>query len=193
MSTLHEFATWEPLLHVLRSSHTAAPGALGGHVAGRIGAHAYSVPMPWGTMFTMHGQAYDAADRRPEADAVRRVRGALAEAGADGVSFVGRMSPDGPAVLELLDFGPAVEAEGSGPLPGALVLVEGAVPEPWRRLPDPVPGARLSPAADPAALESFVSCANASPTPSAPRKRSWRRRRHASVSRCLTSSRRCTG
>ncbi|GGN81753.1 SMI1/KNR4 family protein [Streptomyces albiflavescens] len=156
MSTLHEFTTWEPLLHVLRSAHTATPGALGGHVAGRIGTHAYSVPMPWGPMFTMHGQASDEADRRPELDAVQRVRGALAEAGADGVSFVARMSPDGPAVLDLLDFGPAVEAEGSGPLPGALVLVEDAVPEPWRRVPDPVPGAKLSPAADPAALESFL-------------------------------------
>jgi hypothetical protein len=156
VSTLHEFATWKPLLHVLRSAHTATPGALGGHVAGRIGTHAYSVPMPCGMTFTMHGQASDAADRRPEFDAVQRVRGALAEAAGDGVSFVARMSPDGPAVLHLLDFGPAVEAEVSGPLPGALVLVEGAVPEPWRRLPDPVPGAKLSPAADPAALESFL-------------------------------------
>ncbi|MFF4354090.1 SMI1/KNR4 family protein [Streptomyces sp. NPDC001530] len=156
MSTLHEFTTWEPLLHILRSAHTATPGTLGGHVAGRIGTHAYSVPMPWGTMFTMHGQASVAADRRPEFDAVQRVRGALAEADADGASFVARMSPDGPAVLHLLDFGPAVEAEVSGPLPGALVLVEGAVPEPWRRLPDPVPDAKPSPAADPAALESFL-------------------------------------
>ncbi|MGW1801811.1 SMI1/KNR4 family protein [Streptomyces sp. NPDC001984] len=156
MSTLHEFTTWEPLPHVLRSAHSATPGALGGHVAGRIGTHAYSMPMPWGTMFTMHGQAPDAADRRPEFDAVQRMRRALAQADTDGVSFVAGMSPDGPAVLHLLDFGPAVEAEVSGPLPGALLLVEGAVPEPWRRLPDPVPGAKLSPAADPAALESFL-------------------------------------
>jgi cell wall assembly regulator SMI1 len=156
LSTLHEFTTWEPLLHILRSAHTATPGALGGHVAGRIGTHAYSVPMPWGTTFTMHGQASGAADRRPEFDAVQRVRGALAEADVDGASFAARMSPDGPAVLHLLDFGPAVEAEVSGPLPGALVLVDGAVPEPWRRLPDQVPDAKPSPAADPAALESFL-------------------------------------
>ncbi|MFB7576379.1 SMI1/KNR4 family protein [Streptomyces sp. NPDC056165] len=155
MSTLHEFTTWEPLLHVLRSAQTAAPGALGGHVAGRIGIHAYSVSMPW-MMLTMHGHASDPADRGPEFDAVQRVQGALAEAGADGASFVAWMSPDGPAVLHLLDFGPAVEAEASEPLPGALVLVEGAVPEPWRRLPDPVPGVKPSPAADPAALESFL-------------------------------------
>jgi cell wall assembly regulator SMI1 len=35
---------------------------------------------------------------------------------------------------------------------GALLLVEGAVPEPWRRLPDPAPDARPARSADPAAL-----------------------------------------
>ncbi|WP_028800076.1 SMI1/KNR4 family protein [Streptomyces sp. 142MFCol3.1] len=156
MSTLHEFATWEPILQVLRSVRTATLGALDGHVAGRIGTHSYSVPMSSGSMFTMHGQASGAVDGQPESEAVQRVRSALAEAEVDGVSFVARMSPDGPASLVLLDFGPAVEAEVTGPLPGALVLVEGAVPEPWRRLPAPMPSAKPSPAADPAALESFL-------------------------------------
>ncbi|MFJ5218706.1 SMI1/KNR4 family protein [Streptomyces sp. NPDC088354] len=158
MTTLHEFTTWEPLLHILRSVHTATPGgALDGHVAGRITTHAYSVQMPGGTSFTVHGQASGGPDRRPfEFDAVQQVREALKEAHADGASFVARMSPDGPAVLHLLDFGPAVEAEVTGPLPGALLLVEGAVPEPWRRLPEPVPDAKSSPAADATALETFL-------------------------------------
>jgi cell wall assembly regulator SMI1 len=141
------------MLDFLRSAHTAMPGALGGHFAGRIATDAYSVRMPGVTTFTVHGHPSDEAHRPPEFEAVQRVRGALAEVvDADGVSFAGRISPDGSAALDLLDFGSAVEAEVSGPLPGALVLVESA----WRRLPDPVPGAKVSPAADPTAVETFL-------------------------------------
>ncbi|CAL9565956.1 hypothetical protein SUDANB176_04739 [Streptomyces sp. enrichment culture] len=39
------------------------------------------------------------------------------------------------------------------PFVGSLLLVEGAVPEPWRRLPEEVPGAGPAPSADPALLE----------------------------------------
>jgi cell wall assembly regulator SMI1 len=87
-----------------------------------------------------------------EFDAVERVRSALADAGFDEISFVAEISPSGRTTLHLVSFGPAVEA-GIGPHPGSLVLVEGSVPEPWRRLPDPVPGAVPAPSVDLALLE----------------------------------------
>ncbi|MGW2563832.1 hypothetical protein ACWCXB_32315 [Streptomyces sp. NPDC001514] len=87
-----------------------------------------------------------------EFDAVGRVQSALADAAADGISFAAEISPSGRTALHLLGPGPAVEA-GIGPHPGSLVLVEDAVPEPWRRLPDPVPGAVPAPSADLALLE----------------------------------------
>jgi cell wall assembly regulator SMI1 len=116
----------------------------------------YSAQMPSGGMFTTHGRAFSEANAGPESEAVEQVRVALAEASVDGVSFVAGMFPDGPAVLHLLDFGPAVEPEFSGPLPGALLLVEGAMPKPWRRQPDPILGAKVSPAVDPAALGDYL-------------------------------------
>ncbi|MFE5898173.1 hypothetical protein ACFQ67_12250 [Streptomyces sp. NPDC056488] len=59
----------------------------------------------------------------------------------------------GKTLLHLFDTGPAVEPGIGSSRPGALVLVEGAVPEPWRRLPDPVPDAVPAPTADAALLE----------------------------------------
>ncbi|CAM5675205.1 hypothetical protein SSPIM334S_07164 [Streptomyces spiroverticillatus] len=40
--------------------------------------------------------------------------------------------------------------------PGALLLVEGAVPEPWRRLPGPAPAAVPAPSTDPVLLEETL-------------------------------------
>ncbi|MBQ0893374.1 SMI1/KNR4 family protein [Micromonospora sp. U56] len=87
-----------------------------------------------------------------EVDAVERVQSALADVGLDSISFVVEMSATGRTVLHLLTLGPAVEA-GIGPYPGSLLLVEGAVPEPWRRSPHPVPGAVPAPSVDPALVE----------------------------------------
>ena len=70
----------------------------------------------------------------------------------EDVSFVVEVGPDGRTVLSLLTHGPAVEA-GLGPYPGSLILVEGSVPTPWRRLPDLAPGAVPASSADPALLE----------------------------------------
>ncbi|GAA1075706.1 SMI1/KNR4 family protein [Nocardiopsis composta] len=56
-------------------------------------------------------------------------------------------------MFHVLDHGPAVEPGIGDPYPGSLVLVEGALPEPWRRLPAPVPGAAPASSADPALLE----------------------------------------
>lgn len=60
----------------------------------------------------------------------------------------------GRTLLHLLEPSPAVES-GIGPHPGALVLVEDSLPEPWHRLPDPVPRA-AAPSADPAVLEQTL-------------------------------------
>jgi cell wall assembly regulator SMI1 len=56
-------------------------------------------------------------------------------------------------VLYLLSLGPAAEPGIGSVYPGCLILVEGSVPEPWRRLPDPVPGARAARSVDLALLE----------------------------------------
>jgi cell wall assembly regulator SMI1 len=49
-----------------------------------------------------------------------------------------------------------VEPGIGSPHPGALILVEDAVPEPWRRLPDPMPGAVPAPSADLVVLEQTL-------------------------------------
>lgn len=90
---------------------------------------------------------------RDEMEAVERVRQALVDAGVDDISFTAEISPAGEAALRLLGPSPAVEPGIGTPHPGALILVEGAVPQPWRCLPDPVPGAVPAPSADPALLE----------------------------------------
>ncbi|MFI7575687.1 SMI1/KNR4 family protein [Micromonospora sp. NPDC049497] len=87
-----------------------------------------------------------------EVDAVQRILSALADVGLDSITFVAEMSSTGRSVLHLLTFGPAVEA-GIGPYPGSLILVEGAVPEPWRRRPHPVPRAAPAASVDAALLE----------------------------------------
>lgn len=99
------------------------------------------------------GRVLQAEDMQDEFDAVQRVQSALADAGADGISFVAEFSPAGRTVLHLISPDPAVEPGIGGPHPGSLILVEDSVPEPWRRLPDPVPGAVPAPSVDPALLE----------------------------------------
>ncbi|MFI7497803.1 SMI1/KNR4 family protein [Streptomyces sp. NPDC049687] len=151
MSSLHDFATWEPLLRLVRAGNAETFAVPGGHVVGRIGRRAWSVPVR--RMPPQPGRALRAEDMRAEFDAVSRVQRALADSGADGVPFMVEIAPAGAATLHLFDPNPAVEPGIGGPHPGALVLVEDAVPEPWRRLPEPMPGAAPAPTADPAVLE----------------------------------------
>ncbi|MET9879908.1 SMI1/KNR4 family protein [Actinacidiphila glaucinigra] len=151
MPSIHDFETWEPLLRVLRAGNAESLAAPGGHVAGRIGFGSWSVPMP--QRFPSPGRALQAEDMRDEFDAVRRVQGALSGTGADDIAFTAEIEPGGRAVLHLHGPSAAVEPGIGSAHPGALVLVEGAVPEPWRRLPEPAPGAVPSPTADPAWLE----------------------------------------
>ncbi|MFJ6660266.1 SMI1/KNR4 family protein [Streptomyces sp. NPDC091377] len=153
-SALHAFATWEPLLRVLWDANAEKFAAPGGQVAGRIGQGGWSVPVrsprPTG------GRAAQVEDAQEEYDAIQRVRTALAEAGLDDITFTTRIRPDGRAVLKLLARSPAVESGSGGAAPGGLLLVEGALPEPWRRAPEPGTGLGPAPTADPAALERVL-------------------------------------
>jgi cell wall assembly regulator SMI1 len=152
LPSVYDFVTWEPLLRVLRAAGPAPGGYLtgpapGGYLAGQLEPGGWSLPLPH--EFPPPGQE----QLRAELDqAVRRILGALTDDGLEDIAFVAEPAPTGRTVLHLMTSSPAVDG-GSGPYPGSLVLVEGAVPEPWRRLPDPVPGAVPAPSADPALLE----------------------------------------
>jgi cell wall assembly regulator SMI1 len=131
MSSIYDVTTWEPLIQLIR-----ARKGTGSPVSGHVSSNGWSIPGPhhdWNT----------------ERAAVERVCGALAEAGREDVSFV----LDG-SDLHLIEDGPAVD--GLAVNGGSLLLVEGAVAEPWRRLPSPTPGAAVSPSADPALLERHL-------------------------------------
>ncbi|MFG2919084.1 SMI1/KNR4 family protein [Kitasatospora sp. NPDC048298] len=134
MPALHDFATWEPLLTLLRAVHPDRTRP----VVGSISRTGWSLPL---------------SRQRPVGEAMAPVQRALVEAGSHEALFVADVSPGGQAVLHVFGTSPAVEYGLRNPSPGTLVLVEDAVPEPWRRLPDPMPGAVPAPSADPALLE----------------------------------------
>ncbi|MFE1774177.1 SMI1/KNR4 family protein [Streptomyces sp. NPDC059008] len=149
--SIHDFATWEPVLRLLRAGDAEGQAARSVRVAGRIGRHGWSLPLR--RRLPPPGRAAQTEDMRDESDAVERVQHALADIGVDDVSFTAEISPTGKVALRLLGPSPAVEPGIGTPHPGAIILVEGAVPEPWRRLPDPVPGAAPAPTADRDLLE----------------------------------------
>ncbi|CAL9397243.1 hypothetical protein SUDANB105_01378 [Streptomyces sp. enrichment culture] len=151
MPSIHDFATWEPVLRLLSPGSASDAATAGGRVAGRIDRHGWSLPLR--RPRPRPGQAAQVEDMQAEFDAVRRVQRALAGSGADTVSFSAEFLPDARAVVHLLGSSPAVEPGVGSAHPGSLVLVEDAVPAPWRRLPEPVPGALPAPTADPELLE----------------------------------------
>ncbi|MFF3546802.1 SMI1/KNR4 family protein [Streptomyces platensis] len=151
LPSVHDLATWEPVLRLLRDSGAKEQATPSFRVAGRIGRHGWSLPLR--RRLPPPGRAAQAEDMRDEAEAVERVRHALANAGVDDVSFTAEISPTGKTTLRLLGPSPAVEPGIGTPHPGALLLVDGAIPQPWRCLPEPVPGAAPAPSADPALLE----------------------------------------
>lgn len=151
MSSLHDFATWEPLLRLLRTAHTETLAAPGGNVAGSIGQGSWSVPVQ--QRRSLAGRALLMSDMQEEFDAIERVRNALIAAEVAHIAFTVEIPPSGKAVLHLFDPSSAADPGLGNAHPGALLLVEGAVPEPWRRLPEAVPGARPAPSVDLALLE----------------------------------------
>ncbi|MFH8704459.1 SMI1/KNR4 family protein [Streptomyces rubrogriseus] len=151
MSSIHDFATWEPLLRLVRASHPERLAGPGGHVMGQIGLGGWSVPVR--RPHPAPGRASLVEDMQDEFTAVEAIQAALRAHGKDSVSFMVETLADGRTALHVVDSGPAVEHGLVSPFVGTLVLVEGAVPEPWRRLPEAVPGAVPAPSADPALLE----------------------------------------
>ncbi|MEV8316463.1 SMI1/KNR4 family protein [Streptomyces sp. NPDC059900] len=165
-SAVCDFATWEGVLRLLRQGRTEKQGSDAIRVAGRIGRQSWSLPLrreqpgQSGQVSQSEQVSRGAGEDLPgeteaaeTTEAVERVRRALVEAGVDGVSFNVKIMPDGQSTLRLLGASPAVRSSVGPSDAGTLLLVEGAVPEPWRRLPDPVPGAVVAPSADPALLE----------------------------------------
>jgi len=151
LPSIHDFATWEPLLRLLQASNAERLAAPGGFVTGQISHGSWSVPVR--RPHPRPGRASQVEDMQAEFEAVERVQRALTADGADNVSFMMETVPDGKTSLHLFDAGPAVESGFTSPYVGALMLVEGAVPEPWRRLPEPAGGAVPAPSADPELLE----------------------------------------
>jgi cell wall assembly regulator SMI1 len=140
LARIDDFATWEPLLRPLWVGNVGNPAFLAGPVSGQISVDG-------GTGWTL-----PTGSSVPAEDAGESVRSALADAGLDGISFTARFFPDGRVVLDRFSLGAAVEASAGGGL-GSIILVEGSVPEPWRRLPDPVPRRAPAPSVDLALLE----------------------------------------
>ncbi|MEU3603167.1 SMI1/KNR4 family protein [Streptomyces sp. NPDC006798] len=144
--SIHTFATWEPVLRLLRADRVERYGTAAGGAIGRIGRGGWSLGLAG------RGRRRPREVFEREVEAVLRVREALEEAGTGSVAFAAEFAPSGAVALRLLEPSPAVEPGIGGPSPGALMLVEGAVPEPWRRLPAPVPGVAPAPSADPGEL-----------------------------------------
>ncbi|MBH5338724.1 SMI1/KNR4 family protein [Streptomyces pactum] len=140
---VYDFATWEPVLRLQLADAPEPPPGRPLRMAGRIHRHGWSLPR-WGRRGRM-----TAAER----DAVEHIRRALARAGAEEVVFSAEVRPDGRTTLRLVRPGPAVEGSPGYPVLGVLVLAEGSLPGPWRRLPDPVPGAGPAPSVDLELLE----------------------------------------
>ncbi|RMI44489.1 SMI1/KNR4 family protein [Actinomadura harenae] len=145
MPALEDFATWEPLLRLVRDGLDGPSG----RASGFVGQGSWSVPVP--RPAPVPGRASLVSDMQEEWDAVELVRDALGD--AEEVSFVVDFEEDGRTVLRLIDPRPAAEKAIGNAGPGALVLIKGAVPEPWRRLPEPAPDASPAPTADAALLE----------------------------------------
>ncbi|MFF7177016.1 SMI1/KNR4 family protein [Streptomyces sp. NPDC008121] len=137
---LHSFDTWAPLLREWAAGSEAQDEDGTVHLSGAVGRDA------WSSRSRPRGRA-SAAER----EAVERVRDALEGAGVESVTFSARVTPSGRTRLRVRGPSPAVESGPAGG--GALLLVEGAVPEPWRRLPASAPAAHPARSADPVALE----------------------------------------
>lgn len=159
---LYDFGTWAPLLEYLREEEKQGrwDSGPGGLLEGDIGQRGWSMPRL--RRKQNPGRAAVAAQRA----VISRVADALAETGSGCVSFSAQIAPVAPAfggrvtrgrvTLRLQVFSPA-EQHHPGTnyeyFPRVVLLVDGAVPEPWRHEPDPVPGARPAPTGDPGLVE----------------------------------------
>ncbi|MGA5249448.1 SMI1/KNR4 family protein [Streptomyces pseudogriseolus] len=147
MPSLHDVTTWQPLLRLLHAAHADTLSAPGGHVAGQIGTGGWSVPLPYRP--PQPGRAALISDNQEKFDATGLIVEALKEEGSDGISFVVEAaSAPGRVRLHLIEPSPSVEPGVATAHPGTLLLADGALPEPVRRLPEPVPDAAPALSAD---------------------------------------------
>ncbi|MFE4692700.1 SMI1/KNR4 family protein [Streptomyces sp. NPDC056749] len=79
---------------------------------------------------------------------VERLQEELTRGGVDEITFTADIRPTGRTTLGLIRDCPSVETAPGRHGLGVLVLAEGALPGPWRRLPDPVPSAVAAPSVD---------------------------------------------
>ncbi|MFJ9344739.1 SMI1/KNR4 family protein [Streptomyces sp. NPDC101733] len=149
--SIRDFETWQPVLRLLWAAKADKARAEPIRVAGRIGRSGWSLALP--RPASSPGRALQTEDRQDEFDAVERVQTAMTQVGVDDVAFSAEIEPSGTTVLHLLGPSPAVEPGIGNPHPGALILIEDALPEPWRRLPDPTHEAIPASSADPELLE----------------------------------------
>ena len=151
LSSIHDPSTWEPLVRLLLNRQ----GAPGGLLTGRISQGSWSLPQTEARLSraALRGglQRELVGNMQGDQDAVEPVIQALKSDGTDEVSFVLEKAA-GRALLRVRLPSPAVQSGGSA-YPGALILVEGAIPAPWRRRPEPALDAVPAPSADPELLE----------------------------------------
>ncbi|GAA2615756.1 SMI1/KNR4 family protein [Paractinoplanes durhamensis] len=157
MPSIYDFATWAPLARLLTVGALEKLVVEGGFVVGAVSRS--------GSVHTSRLGNGSSAHRRAQWEAEQLVAAGLNEFGLDesgldefGLSRIAyclQVSPAGDAVLDLFDYGSAVE-DVTSPYPVSMVLRDGAVPQPWRRLPSPAPDAGPAPSADPARLERLL-------------------------------------
>jgi cell wall assembly regulator SMI1 len=143
------------MLRLLRDANAATLDAPGGHVSGHVdvSTRGHSVLSRMAPYPRQLGRALQVSDMQEEHDAVERVLAALTDAAMDGITFKAEISARGHATVRLFT---APSGIGLGDYPGVLVRYEGALPEPARRLPEPNPGARPHPSADPVLLQRLL-------------------------------------
>jgi cell wall assembly regulator SMI1 len=152
LPAIRDFATWAPLLAILWGSQQGVDYA-GGYVDGQVDCRGgFGWHMSPGLQH-MSTAVVRAVAEQTGVDPIALVREALADAGMNYISFVAEFPGGGRVVLHLIELGPAVEVTAGGIGLGSLVLVEGALPELWRRQPAPAPRARPAESADPELLE----------------------------------------
>lgn len=184
MPAIRDFATWAPLLAILWGSQQGVEYA-GGYVDGQadyrggFGWHMSPGLQHMSTAFLR------AVAEQIGVNPIALVREALADAGMKYISFVVEFPGGGRVVLHLIELGPAVEVTAGGIGLGSLVLVEGAVPELWRRQ----PARRRAPGPPNRRIRSSLSgrFASGSPMPSARPTRRSPPPNPASASRSPTS------
>ncbi|WSY03476.1 SMI1/KNR4 family protein (plasmid) [Streptomyces goshikiensis] len=140
MSSVCDFATWEPVLRLMLADDTERRAARSARVAGRISQYGWSLA---------HRGSMSSTARI----AVEDIQRALARGGAQEIAFRAEVQPDGRTTLGLVWPSPVVEPALGYPDLGVLVLADGALPEPWLRRPGPVFGMVPAPSVDLELLE----------------------------------------